>query len=38
MLAGTLVLAAVFKGDVPKEEKKPAAKASITRAFSVHTA
>lgn len=37
MLVGTIVLATVFKGEVPKEEKKPAAKASITRAFSVHT-
>jgi nucleoside transporter len=27
MLAGTIVLATVFKGDVPKEEKQPAAKA-----------
>jgi MFS family permease len=26
MIAGTLVLATVFKGDVPKEEKQPAAK------------
>jgi MFS family permease len=38
MLAGTLVLATVFKGDVPKEEKKPAAKTAATEAHFVPTA
>ncbi len=33
MLAGTIVLAAVFKGDVPKEEKQPAAKAQARAAL-----
>jgi len=35
MLAGTIVLATVFKGDVPKEEKQPAAKAQAQAVFDV---
>jgi nucleoside transporter len=33
MLAGTLVLATVFKGEVPKEDKKPAQKAQAQQAL-----
>jgi len=38
MLAGTLVLATVFKGDVPKDEKKPTATASPAEVHLVHPA
>jgi nucleoside transporter len=31
MLAGTLVMATIFKGEVPKEEKVPAAQAPVAR-------